>query len=457
MVSSGVIALGGSGTVGPLNQSVNVELGQSPTAFISMNDANARVLAGIPSGTISMSDFYGKSYHITVNLTISVNTSNYNLFVAAGSPVAPATVTVTINSGVYVYGTSAANYAFDTGTGWAAGTTITIINNGFIIGSAGNGALETATSSFNGYNGNPGGPALRAQYPVSVTNNNTIAGGGGGGGSGGNWNSASGGGWVLNFGGNGSGGVSSSPGSGSNGGTGLGNAPAPTSGSYAATTGGTANHDGTRFGITGTPDVFWNTSVTLSSGCGAGGSGGGWGAYGSNGQNARNNVGTFTGGVGGACGSVVISSSNVTWTTNGLRYGIIDGSHYNYFGGTISYTSNNINKASISLSFTSTGFISDTGLFTSTATVPQSPQEWYRPLTTGIGGSYWIRATALSGTVTTGTMGTWISISPNPVWTVDSLTTTSTKTCTVLFEISTSAGGSPIVSSGTYVLTSTHT
>jgi len=62
---SGPISLGGA-TVG---QSINLELGQSATATISLNDTNARALAGVPSGTISLSNFYGKSnitYFITV-------------------------------------------------------------------------------------------------------------------------------------------------------------------------------------------------------------------------------------------------------------------------------------------------------------------------------------------------------------------------------------------------------
>lgn len=55
--SSGPISLGGA-TAG---QSINLELGQAATALSSINAANARALAGIPSGQISLSSFYGKS------------------------------------------------------------------------------------------------------------------------------------------------------------------------------------------------------------------------------------------------------------------------------------------------------------------------------------------------------------------------------------------------------------
>jgi len=56
--SSGPISLGGS-TAG---QSINLELSQSATAQVSLNDTNVRTLAGVASGAIVMpTNFYGKS------------------------------------------------------------------------------------------------------------------------------------------------------------------------------------------------------------------------------------------------------------------------------------------------------------------------------------------------------------------------------------------------------------
>lgn len=56
--SSGPISLGGSTS----GQSINLELGQSATAQISLNDTNVRTLAGVPSGAIVVpTNFYGKS------------------------------------------------------------------------------------------------------------------------------------------------------------------------------------------------------------------------------------------------------------------------------------------------------------------------------------------------------------------------------------------------------------
>ena len=72
--SSGPISLGGS-TVG---QSVNLELGNSATTQISLNDTAVRNLAGISSGAISLNDLYGTSVdpYGTFTATYSSNASD---------------------------------------------------------------------------------------------------------------------------------------------------------------------------------------------------------------------------------------------------------------------------------------------------------------------------------------------------------------------------------------------
>ena len=55
--SSGPISIGGS-TVG---RSINLELNRSATATSSLNEVDLRTLAGVPSGVISLANFYGKS------------------------------------------------------------------------------------------------------------------------------------------------------------------------------------------------------------------------------------------------------------------------------------------------------------------------------------------------------------------------------------------------------------
>jgi hypothetical protein len=63
LASSGQMSIGGT----TANRSINVELGLSPTANSNLNQTNFRSLAGVASGTISMSNFWGKSA-ITISL-----------------------------------------------------------------------------------------------------------------------------------------------------------------------------------------------------------------------------------------------------------------------------------------------------------------------------------------------------------------------------------------------------
>jgi len=166
---------------------INVELGRSATAQLSMNDSGVRGLFGVASGRIGMNDGRGKSSAFVFNQTIATNTANYDLRAAAVSAgwnqTTPLNATVTINSGVYVYSGSTGSYAFVTGTTFPAGSVLSLINNGTIVGRGGDGG--TGGNASTGFGGGGGGPALYAGYALRVTNNGRIAGGGGGGGGGG--------------------------------------------------------------------------------------------------------------------------------------------------------------------------------------------------------------------------------------------------------------------------------
>jgi len=125
----------------------------------------------------------GKGVAGPVNLTISANTTNYNIKTAVGGAYVSGSTTVnlTINAGIYVRSTSTATYALNTGTGWAAGDVINIINNGFIAGQGGNGGDGGPFMT----NGSAGGPAIQLNHPVSITNASGFIYSGGGGGGGG--------------------------------------------------------------------------------------------------------------------------------------------------------------------------------------------------------------------------------------------------------------------------------
>jgi hypothetical protein len=181
------------GTTGPIlfAGTIGVELGRSSTAQISMSESAVYTLAGTSAGAqISFSTFYGKSNAVTYNLTISSNTTNYNMATAATSAgwngTAACTVNCTINSGVEVTSTSTGSYAFDTGSAFVGKTvTLSLINNGYIVGKGGDGGrggnsvFGNATQGLT-VSGN-GGPAFIARQAISITNNGTIGGGGGGG------------------------------------------------------------------------------------------------------------------------------------------------------------------------------------------------------------------------------------------------------------------------------------
>lgn len=116
-----------------------------------------------------------------INLSISANTNNYNIFTAAGSPAGPVDVVVTLSAGARVGGSSSNGWAMTTGTGWAAGSTIYLnTGNGTIQGIGGNGGSGSASTA-----GGAGGGALGLNWPITIENGSGfIYGGGGGGGVG---------------------------------------------------------------------------------------------------------------------------------------------------------------------------------------------------------------------------------------------------------------------------------
>lgn len=113
-----------------------------------------------------------------INLVISSDTRNYDIYnEAINASWTPGTsVVLTVNPGIYVGSSSTGQPALVTGS-FPIGTSVTIINNGYIVGAGGNGGYALG-------NGMSGGPAFVAQSAVSITNNGMIGGGGGGGGGG---------------------------------------------------------------------------------------------------------------------------------------------------------------------------------------------------------------------------------------------------------------------------------
>lgn len=297
MVNSGPISLGGNATSGGLNQSVNIELGRSATASINMNESAVRTLAGVASGAISMSNFYGKSNEFS--FTIASDTQNANLRTLAINAGwnQSSTLRCTINSGIVVSANSTGVYALTISGSFPGG--VNLINNGFIIGMGGGGGSGSYTGSGGG--GGSAGPALLVQSAVSITNNGTIGGGGGGGGGGGTGRD-----FVA-------------AGSGGGGGrTGRTNS-AGGSGAFGFNFNGANGSGGTFSSAGGGGGGVYGCAEVCSSG-GAGGNGGGWGSSGNSGGGGDFPSG---GGSGGSGGAAVVGNSNITWIATGTRLGSI--------------------------------------------------------------------------------------------------------------------------------------
>ena len=142
MKSSGQISL----------SEVNIELGFASTTLITFNDSKVRTLFGKSSGNIGLFDGYGKADRVSVNLIITANVLNYNIFSNKGTTyVAGKTdVVLTINNGIKIGSSATTTYALDTGIGWVSGDTITIVNNGYIVGCGGSGGAGAGGSNGSG-------------------------------------------------------------------------------------------------------------------------------------------------------------------------------------------------------------------------------------------------------------------------------------------------------------------
>ena len=188
-------------------------------------------ISSFTNTNLDFDQFRGTQGKISASVTYSSDQQNVTL--------SPANVTgyvanfsrldITVNVGVYIGSNSTGSYAM-TITGFAAGDTVNLINNGTIIGAGGNGGNHDS-------DGSAGGNALLLQCAVNITNNGTLAGGGGGGGGaasgsiygdcfggGGSYTGSGGGGGAgYNSGGGGSGDGNGNAGSRTNGGSGSGN------------------------------------------------------------------------------------------------------------------------------------------------------------------------------------------------------------------------------------------
>ena len=136
------------------------------------------------SGAIYFSNFYNAVNKPTLSVVYSTNTqqATVNPTSLPGYIAGLTDITITVNSGVYVWSDSTSVPALTINGGLSSGDTIRLINNGFIMGKGGKGGghgqfRNSALAS------TPGGPALSIGLNLEIINNSYIGGGGGGGGT----------------------------------------------------------------------------------------------------------------------------------------------------------------------------------------------------------------------------------------------------------------------------------
>jgi hypothetical protein len=265
----------------------------------------------------------GGRKEVTYNIT--ANTNNLNLLSYATSPSRPEDtrynagdggwdITFQVSPGVYVGSTSTTANSVITGaagpTGWNPDVTLTLVNQGLILGKGGNGGKGStqtgAPTTDPATPGQAGGTAVVAQREITIQNANVIAGGGGGGGGGGiNFVASSPISPELIYGGGGGGGAAGQqPGSGGSGGSSTAGNPGQPGQAGTVSAGGSG---GIQPNVGDTPTFP-----------GKGGNGGGRGAAGQAGD--QGNV-PGSARPGGAAGYYAKGASNITWQATGTRQG----------------------------------------------------------------------------------------------------------------------------------------
>jgi len=183
---------------------VNVLVNANASNSIDMNGGVFRAVTRRPNRntTISMSDAYGKSpvTEVTIGLADTILEQSINLrqeYVLATGDATESVKWVVFNFVGSVVGTSPDIPAMTTGL-WPDGCTLTLnipalssdYSNGFIGGRGGTGGYASCHPQRKGganpcgtEDGQAGGCAFEALYPITINNAGVIAGGGGGGGA----------------------------------------------------------------------------------------------------------------------------------------------------------------------------------------------------------------------------------------------------------------------------------
>ena len=147
------------------------------------NPATNLAASVVTSGTIDLSDYYdqGKGFSFTYatgSITESNLSAQFGDDYAVDYP-----KTVTIPSGTTLGADDTAEYGLEVDSGGSG--TITITNNGTIVGAGGAGGGAGSANSGAGSAGSAGGDAIKIATACTFVNNGSVLGGGGGGSGGG--------------------------------------------------------------------------------------------------------------------------------------------------------------------------------------------------------------------------------------------------------------------------------
>jgi hypothetical protein len=257
---------------------VTAQLGPAITDTANVMSILGKVVFDGTNGIYANGSVYTAA-RTQLSQTYSANAANTSLNVTSisGYVAGKSDITITINSGVYLYSTTLGTAGL-TLTGGATGDTVTIVNNGYIMGKGGNADTASAAQA--------GTLAISLGFNTTINNTNASAyiGGGGGGGRG------------TNYGGGG-------------GGAGAGNGNV---GGFGASTGGT----GGAVGNAGTSGVGVSQSICGTNEFASGGGGGGRIFAGTGGASAFGGTGGGSGGGGGGGGQGSITYGGAGGSAN---------------------------------------------------------------------------------------------------------------------------------------------
>lgn len=163
---------------------ISVELGRPRTTQIALGDPEVRTFLGIASGKVGLGQLRGQTFgRAVVSRIVSAHAMNLviNLNSLPGYVAGKSDITITVNSGIYLWSDSATPGLSI--TGGTTGDTVKLVNNGFIMGKGGNGQYYDSVAGLD-IAPTVGQPALSTSFNLTIDTLNGYIGGGGGGGAG---------------------------------------------------------------------------------------------------------------------------------------------------------------------------------------------------------------------------------------------------------------------------------